>query len=186
MRLFIALPVSEEIRERCRVLQRKGRKLGLSMRWCRPEQIHLTLVFLGKIDDTQLSVLEQAIRTTAARTSPFNLAISALGVFPKSGAPRVLWAGVSEEKSLMELHRMLSEKIAELGIPVEKRPYRPHLTLARTRGITRPSASTLLRWDKQDENLEIGSCVMQKIILMESRLNAEGPEYHPLLTLPFG
>lgn len=186
MRLFIALPVSEAIREGCRALQDKGREQGLSMRWCRPEQMHLTLVFLGKIDASRLNALEHMLRSIMARTASFGLEISGLGIFPKSGKPRVLWAGISEEQALMRLQGILSEEVGKLGIPVEKRPYRPHLTLARPGRRTRLSASTLLAWVRQNEHLKLGSCAMEKIILMESRLKAEGAEYHPVLTLPFG
>ncbi|MFQ5597486.1 MAG: RNA 2',3'-cyclic phosphodiesterase [Nitrospiria bacterium] len=186
MRLFIAFPISETIRKRYRELQDRGRKQAVSIRWCRPEQCHLTLLFLGEIKASDLGAIEEILRSTVAQFTPFTVTITGLGLFPKPKAPRVLWLGVSEEASLMRLQQSLADAIGRLGLPLERRSFRPHLTLARIRGKIEPVPGALFRWMKQEADVNIGPCKMESLILVQSRLSPQGASYQTLLTLPLG
>src|SRR5581483_12250999 len=114
-RLFVALPVSEEIQKGCEALQAIGKTKTASVRWVDPKQIHLTLVFLGWTDPALQSKIEAVIQEIAGDSPPFTLKVTGLGVFPKLHAPKVIWAGVAEEKPLMELQHALAEKIGAAG-----------------------------------------------------------------------
>lgn len=183
IRLFVALPISEEIRKQCVSLQEIGRQKASSIRWVAPEQIHLTLFFLGWTDPAMQPKIETEIRETAARSVSFLVQISGLGLFPKPAAPKVFWVGVSNESPLLSLQQVLSERMASLGFPVETRPYRPHLTLGRVKGSV---PDGFIRWVAEESRLQIGECDMESLLLMESRMRPEGSIYTPLFTAGLG
>lgn len=135
IRTFIAIPVpSEGIRVLEDAVQRLHSAIGRSVRWVRPEGIHLTLKFLGDIQAEMAERVVDALQPVAAGFSPFELSISGLGVFPNCRRPRVLWAGVHGElETLSALQLAVNDAIGELGLPKEEREFSPHLTLGRVR-----------------------------------------------------
>ena len=135
IRSFIAIPVPD-----CgiRVLQdavgRLDLELGKTVRWVRPEGIHLTLKFMGDIEPEIVERVLEALPPAAARFSPFELAISGLGVFPNAQRPRVLWAGVQGGiETLSRLQQAVDDAVENIGLPKEDRRFSPHLTLGRVR-----------------------------------------------------
>jgi RNA 2',3'-cyclic 3'-phosphodiesterase len=136
MRLFIAADVPDAVREALAALQaRISAALGRSgtLKWVKPEHAHLTLVFLGNVDDARVPAVVETV-AAAVDLPGFEVAFEGVGVFPPRGAPRVLWVGVGRgDRELVELQRMLASRIAALGLPLEDRPFHPHLTLARWR-----------------------------------------------------
>lgn len=183
-RLFIAFPISDAIQRKYAALQERGREQLASMRWSRADPLHLTLLFLGETPQSDQRKVEAIIRACAASIPPFMVEISTLGLFPHVRAPRILWVGISEEAPMMALQKMLAEQIGALGFPIEKRPFRPHLTLGRIKkGM---AAHRLADWMKQEEGIHFGKCCINEVILMESQLGPEGPCYLPRLTTPLG
>lgn len=182
-RLFIALPISREIREKCAAIQDHGRKQVASVRWGDPDQLHLTLLFLGQLELPQDLQVKEVIQEIANNFPPFSVDIARLGAFPERQSPKVIWIGVSESPLLMAMQKKLKNGVAALGIPLETRPYRPHLTLGRNR---KEGGSTdhLTHWMMQQEELQLGECEMKEVILMESHLKPEGPLYKCLLAVP--
>lgn len=174
-RLFVALPVSDEIQKGCEALQAIGKTKTASVRWVDPKQIHLTLVFLGWTDPALQSKIEAVIQEIAGDFPPFTLKVTGLGAFPKLHSPKVIWAGVAEERPLMTLQHALAEKIGSVGIVLESRPYRPHLTLGRVQEgkVSEP----FTRWIGQEKGAPIGECPASRVALMESRLRPEGSIY---------
>jgi 2'-5' RNA ligase len=183
IRLFIALPISNEIRKRCEALEEIGRQKASSIRWVNPEQIHLTLFFLGWTDPALQPKIEAQIREAARESAPFSVQVTGLGVFPKPSSPKVFWVGLSSEPTLLALQQNLSDRMGTLGFSVETRPYRPHLTLGRIKGAV-PEAFT--RWVVEGSGLQIGHCDMETVTLMESRMRPEGSIYTPLFTTTLG
>ncbi len=183
IRLFIALPISYEIRKRCEALEEIGRQKASSIRWVDPEQIHLTLFFLGWTDPALQPKIEAQIQEAAREAAPFAVQVAGLGVFPKLSSPKVFWLGLSDEPALLSLQQNLSMRMAALGFPIETRPYRPHLTLGRIKGSI-PDSFT--RWVKEGSSLQVGRCEMESVMLMESRMRPEGSIYTPLFTTTLG
>ena len=95
----------------------------------RPVQMHVTLHFLGDVADDACKALRDTL--ALVRHGPFRLSIRGTGVFPERGRPTVLWAGIADSQSLFELHTAIGEAIVSCGLEIERRPFQPHITLAR-------------------------------------------------------
>lgn len=138
MRLFVALEVPQGLRDE--VFER-ARRAGAELpkaRWVRPEAMHLTLAFLGETDEGLLPALDTALEPAMASLRPFELRLHGLGAFPPRSKARVLWVGLAaagaEEPptALLELQAAVGKAVEKAaGIEPERRPFRPHLTLAR-------------------------------------------------------
>ncbi len=102
--------------------------------WVKPANIHLTLKFLGAVDESKIDEITGALQKTAARSAPFTLSTDALSGFPNIRNPRVLWLGIKESTRLMELREGIDSSLADIGFGRDTRPFRPHLTLSRVRG----------------------------------------------------
>lgn len=133
-RTFIALPLPADCRVALAALSERLQRCAVPARWVPPEQLHLTLKFLGDIGDEQLSGVLQAIREVAADYRPFRVKLDGCGFFPHRGKPRVLYAGVTEEERIAEIVRDLERRLEPLGFPAAER-FSAHITLARLKDI---------------------------------------------------
>ena len=135
IRSFIAIPVPSAGKQALEdAVKRLDSELGGSVRWVRPEGIHLTLKFMGEIQPEMVERVLAALPPVAAQFSPIELSISGLGVFPNSRRPRVLWAGVHGDLDILSaLQLAVDDAVGKLVVPKEQRAYSPHLTLGRVR-----------------------------------------------------
>jgi len=134
IRTFIAIELDEELGANLRRLQGLLREqmAPRSVRWVRPEGIHLTLKFLGDTPDEKVAAIQAALAQAAASIAPFRFTVGGLGCFPSSRRPRVVWVGLEEPTgALAALRNAVEAHVAPLGFPTEKRPFHPHLTLGR-------------------------------------------------------
>jgi 2'-5' RNA ligase len=138
MRLFFALPLPEALQAALAIWQRRAREAGLVAAFPRPEGLHLTLVFLGRVEPLLLPALGEAASVVAAQRGPFPLQSAQLGAFPTRGAPRVIWLGLEPSTPLGALQQELALALEPLGFPREEHPFAPHLTLARPKGSRVP------------------------------------------------
>jgi len=149
------------------------------MKWVRPENIHLSLKFLGDVEDTREPELHTALQRAAGTGSeprPLTLQITGFGVFPDYHRPQVLWAGVTPEPGLELLQHGVEQAFAPLGFPTEARAFRPHVTLARAAREGKPrdfvGLEELLRGIDFDETVTVTD-----VDLMQSTLQPGGPVY---------
>jgi 2'-5' RNA ligase len=145
-RTFIAIELTDKLRaELVRQLDRL-RHAAPEVRWVEPANLHLTLAFLGELDDERLAAATDAAEAAAAQGQPFRLATAGLGYFGAPHAPRVIWAGIGGESArLAQLHAALAEALDQRGFPREERPFAPHVTLARVKQpLPAPTVGRLL------------------------------------------
>ena len=156
------------------------------LRLVNPEGVHLTLKFLGNVDRSLLPALADALDAVGEGAAPFALQLSGVGVFPNPRSPRVLWAGVTGDiASLTALARRVDDACSTLGFPRERRPFSPHLTLARVR----ESASAHERQHSATIIKDIGLAPtqpfsVQAFHLVRSTLTPSGPIYETVHTIP--
>jgi 2'-5' RNA ligase len=134
LRTFIAVELSEEVRADLRGLQGHLREQvsPQSVRWVRPEIIHLTLKFLGDTPLAQVEEVKSALGMAAASARPFAFTVGGVGCFPNTRRPRVIWVGLQEHTgALRQLRDLVEDHVAQIGFPTEKRRFSPHLTLGR-------------------------------------------------------
>jgi 2'-5' RNA ligase len=129
-RLFVAIDFPETVNRRLASLAGGVR----GARWLPPEQFHLTLRFIGEVDDGALADIAEAL--SLIRAAPFTLRLSGVGHFPLRGQPRVLWAGVEDNTALADLNALIESRLRRLGLAPERRNFAPHVTLARLKQVT--------------------------------------------------
>jgi RNA 2',3'-cyclic 3'-phosphodiesterase len=187
VRLFVAVEIgemlaggaaqlSEELERRATAAARRAK-----VTWIPADRMHLTIRFIGEVDDGRASMVRAALEQPLA-VAPFNLTLCGAGTFPKSGIPRVVWLGVTEgREQLLSVEREITARLTPLGIPEEDRAYSPHLTLARVRDPSGLKSTRLL--DGLTARL-IGTTRIETITLFHSKLSPKGPTYTPLLRTP--
>jgi 2'-5' RNA ligase len=179
MRVFIAIDIGEEIRKALgdlqSELQRKVDAKKGDLKWVKPENIHLTLKFLGEIKDEQVVDACNAVKDVAGRYDRFELDIETVGSFGGKNA-RVLWVGVCRGgNNLLPLQKELEQQLASAGWPPEAREFTGHLTLCRLRS---PKAGTKLAAIAEDyKDLKLGTMLADSISVYQSQLTPAGPIY---------
>ena len=181
MRTFIAIALPKEIKEALAGLEKELKASEADVKWVSPENIHLTLKFLGEIEDKTLEKIIKIIDDTAKKKNKFQVRISSLGAFPKIDFPRVIWVGVDiGDKEAKNIAEGLEEEIAKIGIPKENRPFSSHITIGRTKSsLNREKLVQDLR-----NKAELGGKKLEfyvtKITLFKSTLTPRGPIYEAL------
>lgn len=177
MRAFVALPLPDATRRALWAAAAPLRALDLPVKWVGADGLHLTLKFLGETDDARAPELADALRRAAAGARALPLEISGCGAFPDAERPRVVWAGVSAEPALELLQHAVEREFAPLGFPTEARPFRPHLTLGRTRKDARPGAFRPLAASLAGVAFA-ETVVIEQVELLRSALQPTGAVYH--------
>jgi 2'-5' RNA ligase len=187
-RLFVALAPPETTRERL-VAAAAGLRQALGpaarqLRWSAPDTFHLTLRFLGEVEEGRTAAVAGAVGAAAAASRRLALAVRGAGAFPSARHPRAVFLGLEGElPPLQALVAGLEARLAEAGFPPEPRPFRPHLTVARARDRRAPpglegalleAAATPIPWPAE------------AVTLFESHLSGGGVRHEPVLVAPLG
>jgi 2'-5' RNA ligase len=177
-RLFVALLPTAPAREAI-----TGLLDGLDgVRWTQPEQLHLTLRFIGPVDESARDLIESALGLVAVRR--FFLDLEGVRGFPPRGTPSILWAGVGRGHPLLhQLRQQVDDRLLTTTTPIALRPFEPHLTLARVRG-TPPVAVT--HWLKRHREFTGPTWPVDAFHLMASEPRPGGAAYRVLRSYPLG
>jgi len=182
MRLFVALEIPSEVRENLAALLKSLRVVSPQTRWVRPENLHVTLKFIGEVPETKLAAVRNALAGPRSE-QPVALDFRGLGFFPSEKQPRVFWAGIVASTNLKTLAADIDGATEKLGIPREQRPFSPHLTLARFDPPRLPE--TLRAAIQENTGREFGSLRASQFHLIESKLKPSGAEYTTVESFPF-
>ena len=180
LRAFIAIDITDEIRKELVRLQselKKGLKGDIS--WVEPENIHLTLRFLGQINDAQLEEIEGIVLKIVKKIKRFNMDLGVIGAFPDISNPRILWVGINFGfNELNEINAELEDCLETINFAVGEKYFHPHLTIARIKSIE--GVNTLANLTKTIKPNKLPETV-DSLIIYQSELTPEGAKYTQLL-----
>ncbi|MGH7228178.1 MAG: RNA 2',3'-cyclic phosphodiesterase, partial [Nitrospiraceae bacterium] len=155
------------------------------VQWVRPGSIHLTLKFLGDIDEARVEDIQAALLSAVRMQSRLAVEVGGLGVFPDLRAPRVLWIGLSGQvDALMRVAAEVEAALTGVGFPPESRLLSPHLTLARIKERSREVGKGLADSGLMTQPFRIGSLAVHAVCLMKSDLKPSGAVYSRLVEVP--
>ena len=187
MRLFVALEISSAVRGNLAVLLQESARAGAAVfakrvRWVRPENLHVTLKFIGEAAPEKLEAIRAALSAIHS-SQPVEMRFRGLGFFPDEKRPRVLWAGIEASPNLAAIAGDVDQHLEKAGFPRESRPFTPHLTLARFEppGIARELHAAV----QKNAAREFGLLRTGEFHLIESKLKPSGAEYTTLRSFPF-
>jgi 2'-5' RNA ligase len=174
MRLFVALEIPAVVRESLAALIKFLRVVSPQTRWVRPENLHVTLKFIGEVPEAKLAAIREALAGVCSER-PVALDFHGLGFFPNEKHPHVFWAGITASPNLKTLAADIDGATEKLGIPREQRPFSPHLTLARFEPPRLPEK--LRAAILENAAREFGTLRTSQFHLIESKLKPSGAEY---------
>lgn len=179
MRLFLAVELEPELRRLLHQATAPLRALLPDAAWVGEERLHLTLKFLGEQPETLVTPLTSAMAEIAERHWPVAMRLRGVGAFPNLRRPRVMWVGIEPTPKLELLQHDVEERCATLGVEVEGKPFRPHLTLGRLRGTEKRETLRDLARAAREIRFRADTDVLA-IALMHSTLSRNGPRYERL------
>ena len=184
IRSFIAIPLSGNITGGATKFIRSLRDLDDSIKWVPVDNLHLTLKFLGDVENTEIPDICDALWDICDQYEPFMLDFGGCGGFPNLEKPRILYAGVDDvEGALVKLVGEIETRMADLRFKPEPRDYRPHLTLGRTGSRSRFVQSELIEAMKSNKDIGFGDMEVDAIEVIGSFLDKGGPTYQVMDTI---
>jgi 2'-5' RNA ligase len=184
IRSFIAIPIPAPLRKAAAGLVGRLAAERDGIKWVPTENLHVTLKFLGDVDNRQIPEVCRIVRACVEPTPAFSLIFRGAGAFPHPEKPRVVYAAVSEGgEPLQHIVARLETALADLGFKPEPRDYVPHMTLGRTRGGSRRGSSELGQRILAQADKPLGSMVVDRVLVMASFLDNAGPTYQTMDTI---
>ncbi len=184
IRTFVAIPLGDEVsREAIRLIKRL-RQPNDGIKWVPTDNLHLTLKFLGEVDNTEVPAVCDVVREVCGEFEPFELHFAGTDGFPNIDRPRVLYVRIEDQsQALTEIVGALDQQYAELGFKPEPRDYQPHLTLGRTKSGSRRAGDDVIARLSNEREVEIGTMVVDTVHVFASFLDKQGPTYQVMDTV---
>lgn len=181
VRTFIAVDLPDSVKRHLAGIRENLSKIDAEVRWVRTEAVHLTLKFLGDVNEDNLNDVFDVVAKSAASLKPANMSTGTIGGFPNLKRPRVIWLGVEGEiEPIIEIANSLNENFRTLGFSAEKRDYHPHLTLGRVKGLK--GIQSVIR-EIESYSLEPVAFKAENISVIKSELRPDGARYEKLFSL---
>ena len=185
IRSFLAIEIMQAILENISKIQDELKKELSLVKWLKPEDMHLTLLFLGNISLMDVDKINNVLLAPSLSTKPFYIKLKSIGIFPNSLRPRVLWIGVEDRHKNMEsLYDDILRPLEKIGFKGEDRKFHPHLTLGRFKSIK--GNKILNSYLEKYKNFEFGEELVDKIVLFKSDLRPDGSVYTKLKEISIG
>ncbi|MGA2801412.1 MAG: RNA 2',3'-cyclic phosphodiesterase [Verrucomicrobiota bacterium] len=189
LRLFVAIPVPEAVRNEVIRVQRELRRLVPpdAIRWTKPEQFHLTLRFLGDVSSDRVAALKESVHTVCSGESALRLCAQGVGFFPNTRSPRVVWAGVNDgEGRLADLQKKIESAVQLFTKEPGTERFAGHMTLGRVKFLKRPEIEKLAAHAQTVKDRLLGEWTAQEIEIIRSELSPEGARYTSLAVFQLG
>ena len=183
MRTFLAVELTEPVRQAITVLQDQLARSGSEVKWTEPENLHVTLLFLGEVEDRQVPRVCRIAEEVAGQHARFRISVEQLSCFPHPRRPRILWVGIGAgTQELVALHDSLEPPMIDLGYRREERRYVPHITLGRIKSDG--PVDSLVKAMARKADWQGGEMEVREVSILSSELTPEGPLYTVLGRAP--
>lgn len=184
LRCFIAIEIPETIKKSIADITNSLKKSGSDVKWVSDENIHITLQFLGETEESLIPDIKRALNKILAPYSPFYIKIADVGCFPSARRPRVIWVGMEESQSMINLYNDISSEMVKFGYQKEERGFTPHLTIGRVK--SNRNMGELLRKLDELTVTDFPDFEVHNVTIMKSELKPSGAKYYGLAEIPFG
>jgi len=172
IRLFVALKIPVDVKNKLLQICNQLTQTPELLKWEKPEKIHLTLKFIGEVEEELVSSIAKEIAFVEEYNS-FNFSVAKFGFFFRSGEPKILWAGLKTDESIYSLVEEMNKRLSIFSIPVEKRKFKPHLTMLRIK--RNPGTEFINNFEKYSiDNMNFNA---REITLIKSELYPTGARY---------
>ncbi|MBN2603679.1 MAG: RNA 2',3'-cyclic phosphodiesterase [Candidatus Thermoplasmatota archaeon] len=158
--------------------QQDIKKTGANVKLVEPENVHITLKFIGDTPEEQIDEICEIISSTVAEIKPFEIRLKGAGVFPNESYLKVIWVGMSPVDTISTISKILDEKLASLGFEKEKKNFSPHLTIGRVRSAQ--NKDELIKVIEKYKEITFKTFQVSSIKLKKSQLTPKGPIYSNL------
>lgn len=182
LRAFIAVPISDSIKNELKIVQDKLSKSEKSLKLVNVLNMHITIAFLGQITPEQTENINSIINHITCSMEPFKIDISGLGYFGKRSCPNIIFADLKNYKALSAIYLSLKNKLKQIDLELEDREFTPHLTLARNKNNQKINISKII---ENLKNHKFGKQKVSRIELIKSTLTPTGSIYNTLYTSKF-
>jgi 2'-5' RNA ligase len=176
IRTFVAVDLSADVQRRAgQLIQRLGHDAE-GCKWVDPQNLHLTLAFLGEVDETEIPAVCRSVAAAAGSFRSVEIEARGIGAFPDARRPHTIWMGIGAGRDeLIDLQDQVARVLERLGFPRERRRFQPHVTLGRQRrGL---ASAALVEKLAQWQDIELGTCLIDEVVTYSSRLDRRGPTY---------
>jgi len=176
MRLFIGIRISDEIKVKLALLQKKLKEKVKEARVVNPDNLHLTLKFLGEVREDRVSLINEVLESLSSQFTPFSIRINGIGRFPEGKKIRVLWVGAEAGNHLRQLHESIEEKFEKIGFLRENR-FKEHITIVRFKGVSTQDFFIIDELERKYGEENWGKINVETFELIQSYLKPGGPVY---------
>ena len=184
VRTFVALEISEATRRRTLQLIEQLRRAQADVRWVDGDNLHVTLKFLGDVDQTALADVCRAVGQASALVPPFEMEVRGAGAYPNLDRPRIIWLGVGQgHEQVSQLFQHIDTALSDIGFAPEQRKFHPHVTLGRIRRAWKGVAD-LADLIRKRADFEAGTTAIDRVTVFTSQLGRDGPRYEAIGHLP--
>ncbi len=177
-RIFIALKVNPEETFRAMLSSFKSALFNENIKWINPENIHITLAFLGNTEGKVIKDISLMLDKVCINSGYFELTIRGTGVFRNINDPRIIWTNIDHSEELLKLADKILTGLTEMNIKLEDKPFKPHITIGRIKHLN--NKETFKKLTEQYQNTELQRLYVSEVILYESILLPHGPQYIPI------
>jgi len=185
LRTFLAIDLPSALHSAIGRKEDKVNRELSGVNWVKPENLHLTLKFLGDTPESKIDEIKKVMEETVKSTGPFVISLRGFGVFPDKRSPRTVWTGVEGETKVLEsLASHIESAVVPLGFSKEDRPHRPHLTLARIKKDHRAMGLAIEKAGILFDPFIFGRLLVEQVTLFKSDLRPTGSVYTKLWAVP--
>lgn len=184
LRCFTAIEIPETVKISIAYISDSLKKSGADVKWIADENIHITLQFLGETEESLIPEIKEALYKILAPYSLFYIKIGDVGCFPSARRPRIIWVGIEDSQSLINLYKNIASEMVKFGYQKEERGFTPHLTIGRVK--SNRNMGELLKRLEEFTVTDFPAFEVQNIRLMKSELKPSGAKHYCLAEIPIG